>query len=131
MDSKTYASNLSEAKVIADLAQKGFHVFTQNSGKAPFDVIAIKDHNPTLITRIQVKACYKPNKNGTYTIQLRTIHTSMKKNTIVKFDSSKCDLLAIYLIQDDKIIYLDPKPLHNTSTIAVKVNDSRSISPIV
>jgi hypothetical protein len=122
MDSKTYASNVSEAKIAADLAHKGFHVFSQSSGKAPFDLIYADDYCPNVLRRVQVKACYKPNKSGTYTIQLRTIHTSMKKNTIVKFDSRKCDILAIYLIDIDKIIYLNPEPLHDTSTIAIHPN---------
>jgi hypothetical protein len=129
MDSKTYASNVSEAKVAADLAQKGFHIFAQTSGKAPFDLVIVNDTNPTILKRVQVKACYQPIKSGSYVIQLRTIHTSMSKNTIVKFDATRCDVLAIYLIDVDRVFYLDPVPLHGTSTISVKVDDPRSITP--
>lgn len=124
MDSKTYASNVSEAKVVADLAQRGHHVYIQTSGKGPFDVASVKDG---ILKRIQVKACYK-SKNGSYTIQLRTIHTSMKKNTIVKFDATKCDILAVYLIDIDKVFYLEAAQFHDTSTVALRVNDPRFIS---
>lgn len=127
MDSKTYASNLSEAKVVADLAQKSFHTFTQTSGKAPFDVVAVKENK---LYRIQIKACYKPNKSGGHVIQLRTIHPSATKgNKIVKFDASKCDLLAVYLIDLDKIFYLEAAQFHNKSTVSLKVGDPRFIEP--
>ena len=49
----------------------------------------------------------------------------MKKNTVVKFDATKCDILAVYLIDIDKVFYLDAGQFHDTSTVALKPGDSR------
>lgn len=124
MDSKTYASNLSEAKVVADLAQKSYHIFTQTSGKAPFDLVVFKDK----LSRVQIKSCYKSNKNSKYRVMLKTVHTSMKQNVTAKFDATKCDILAIYFIDVDKVCYLDPAPFHNTTEVTLSVDDSRFLS---
>jgi hypothetical protein len=127
MDTKTYASNLSEAKVTADLCHKGYHIFSQTSGKAPFDLTICKDD--AAVKRVQVKACNQRTKNNKYQVQLKTVHTSMKENRIVKFDSSKCDMLAIYFIDIDKVVYLNSNDVHDQNSVALSTDDSRYISP--
>ena len=53
MDNKTYISQLSEVKVMADLAYKDYHIFNQISGKAPFDLVAYKEN---VLSRISAKS---------------------------------------------------------------------------
>lgn len=43
MDDKTYIAQLSELKVMAHFSEKGYHIFNQVSGKAPFDIIVYKE----------------------------------------------------------------------------------------
>lgn len=100
MDDKTYLGSLAEAKCVADLTRQHFHVFTQFSGKAPFDLVACKDSR---ILRISVKGTRKSaTKQGSYAIDIGRIRSS----TVHKFDPSSCDLLAVFVYEIDTIYYI-------------------------
>ena len=116
MDKKTYMSSVSEAKIVTDLTVRDFDIFTQSSGKSPFDLIAHKDGK---ILRVQVKSCGKKDKKGRFNVQLKSVRHNKTENKIIKFDPNSCDLLAIYLFDADKICYFDPKKLPSLNEIKV------------
>ena len=120
MDKKTYATNVSEAKVVADLSVKQFNVFTQSSGKAPFDLVASHTDFPTVLNRIQVKSCEKPSKSGAYNVQLKKVRHNKTKNTITNFSSLECDVVAVYLMDIDKVFYIEAKKLHGKTAVAIR-----------
>lgn len=101
MDDKTYLGALGEARVIAELTRNRFHVFSQVSGKAPFDLVAYKDNQ---LYRISVKAVGKKDEKGVYNIQPKTVRPNRTCNKITNFDNTSCDLLAIYLQEDDEVV---------------------------
>ncbi len=105
MDDKTYYGSLAEMKVITDLTEKKWHVFNQVSGKAPFDIVVYKDG---ILKRISIKSCNKePTPTGKYSIEVGRVRSNKTENKIYKFSKEECDILAVYIVKIDKIIYID------------------------
>lgn len=117
MDNKTYLGAIGEAKVIAHLTKERHHVFSQVTGKAPFDLIAYKDNK---VYRISVKTIEKQNKYGSYTVQLKSVRSNRTGNTIINFDNNSCDILAIYILETDEVILLDSCNIKAKSGLVVK-----------
>lgn len=118
MDDKTFMTNVSEAKVAADLASKRIHVFTQSSGKAPVDMIAMRDNK---LFKVQVKSCEKARRNGGYNVQLRKIRHNSLKNTIHRFDPTECDVVAVYLVNVDIVCYVPSSEIGNRGEIVLRL----------
>ena len=111
MDDKTYYGSLAETRVIYELSKKGYHIFNQISGKAPFDIVIYKDG---VMKRVSIKCCNKKgNTAGTYQIEIGRVRSNKTSNTIYKFDKDECDILAIYVVEIDEVFYLDPITIHN------------------
>lgn len=117
MDDKTYLGAIGEAKVIAELTKHKYHVFTQVTGKAPFDLIAYKDNK---LYRISVKTVEKKNKYGSYTVQLKSVRSNRSTNTILNFDNTSCDLLAVYIVETDEVIMKDAASITAKSGLVIK-----------
>lgn len=124
MDNKTYLGAIGEAKVIAKLTEKKFHVFSQVTGKAPFDLIACNENK---VYRISVKTIEKQNKNGSYTVQLKSVRSNRTENKIVNFDNSSCDILAVYIVETDEVILLDASSITAKSGLVVKRKGSLTV----
>lgn len=127
MDKKTYMSSVSEAKIVADLTVQDYDIFTQSSGKSPFDLIAHKDGK---ILRVQVKSCGRKDSRGRFNVQLKSVRHNKTENKIIKFDPNSCDLLAIYLFEVDKICYLDPKNLKSLNEIRIDPTADYSLTKL-
>lgn len=117
MDNKTYYSSIAELKVMTDLTAKHWHIFNQVSGKAPFDLVAYKDG---MLKRVSVKSCSKePNGAGSYVIEVGRVRSNKTENKIYKFDQNECDILAIYIVKEDKIIYVDSFTAHDKRALTI------------
>lgn len=104
MDDKTYFSSLAETKIIHEFTKDKWHVFNQVSGKAPFDIVIYKDG---VIKRVSIKSCNKEKGWGDkYQIEVGRVRSNKTENKIYKFSKEECDILAIYLVKEDKIVYL-------------------------
>lgn len=125
MDDKTYYSTLGEIKVATELTKQRFHVFNQLSGKAPVDLIALKDNK---VYRISVKTCLKMNEHDSYLIQLRKIRSSRHKNTIHLFDKNECDVLAVYLVDCDKVCFIEAKIIEVINALTIKRNEIENMA---
>jgi hypothetical protein len=119
MDDKTYAGALGEAKVIAALTADKYHVFGQITGKAPFDLVAYKDGK---LYKISIKTITGKNRNGTYTVQLKAVRSNRNKNRIINFDNSLCDIVAVYILPEDKIVMLNSNTIIVKSSLTVKIS---------
>jgi Holliday junction resolvase-like predicted endonuclease len=124
MDNKILISSTGEAKVVYELTSKGYHIFNQVTGKAPFDLIAYKDDK---LIRVSVKTVSVKNKWGSYEAQLRRIRSNKTSNTIHLFDKNECDILAIYIFPEDLVFYINPKDLSSLAifTITSKLMEER------
>lgn len=117
MDNKTYISNLGELKVATELAQQNYSIFVNWGGKASCDLIAIKENE---IIRVQVKSTTTRNKYGVWVVQLKTVRSNKTQNTIKNFDASTCDLLAIYIAPEDRVLLLPAQQYNGKSIASIK-----------
>lgn len=93
---------LGELKVAEEFIKADYSVFTQLSGKEPFDLIAYKD-GTTL--KVQVKSTSVRGKYGRFFIMLQTCRPNRTGTTIKKFDNTTVDILAVYLQELDTVCY--------------------------
>jgi len=119
MDDKTYIGSLGEARVIAELTRQRFHVFNQATGKAPFDLVAYKEGK---LLRVSVKSVMKKDKNGVYSVQLKSVRANRTGNTIHNFDNTSCDILAIYLLEDDEVVLMESTSIKAKSALVIRRN---------
>ncbi len=108
---------LGESRVIVELIKQDYDVFTQFSGKSPFDIVAYKDD---VLYRVEVKssACRSRSDTG-WEVQLKRIRPNRSGNTIHKFDNSSCDILAIYIEPIDKVLLLNASEISNKSMLTI------------
>lgn len=124
MDIKTHSGQVSELKVMADLAAKGYHIFNQISGKAPFDIIVYKDN---VLKRISVKSTIRDcNTIGKYPIELKRVRSNKTANTIHKIEEDEFDILAVYIFKEDKVIYLPIESVLGKGMISLGLENCQS-----
>lgn len=115
MDDKTWMGSLGEAAVTAFLTRHRVHVFSQISGKAPFDLIAWKDG---VTKTISVKSTSR-KKGHSYEVELRSTRHNKTRTVVKKFDSSLCDILAVYIVPLDCVCLLDTSIVHGRSGLCI------------
>ena len=115
--------DLGEAKAITKFIEHGFSIFTQFSGKNPFDFIAYR--NGKLI-KVEVKSTTCRTQYGSYEVYIRTSYGRSTGNVYKSFDPSKCDLLAIYLQPIDTLCFANPKKFTNRNCIAFRESFSEA-----
>ncbi len=120
MDNKTYISQLSELKVMSDLASKDYHIFCQIGGKAPFDIIAYKDGKTIRISVKSISTDIK--KSGKYVAELRRVRSNTKTTAVYKIEKNDFDIMAIYIAKEDKIVYLKIDTVIGRSSINIEPN---------
>lgn len=96
--------NCGELAVALDLAKQGHAVFTELGDLSKTDLIALVGTHPI---KIQVKA-HNIDKRS------RTINLSTKKdgpNYSYKYTVEDVDIFAVFLIEENKVIYVSSKEL--------------------
>lgn len=117
MDNKTWVSSLGESRVVSELIRQGYEVFTQLSGKSSIDLIAYKEN---ILSRVQVKATSTRTKANTgWSVQIKQVRPNRKSNKIKKFDSTTCDILAIYIQPLDKVVLMKSSEIKVTSALTI------------
>nr|WP_242021875.1 group I intron-associated PD-(D/E)XK endonuclease [Trichocoleus sp. FACHB-90] len=117
VDNKTWLGSLGESKVAAELSRHRFHVFTQTTGKAPFDLVAYKDG---YLYRINVKTTQRLDKWGSWEVQIKSLRSNRTKNRIIPFDPQSCDVLAVYIEPLDKVCFLQVSEVSGKNSIALR-----------
>lgn len=128
MDNKTWLGSLGESKVAAELSRHRFHVFTQTTGKAPFDLVAYKD---SYLYRVNVKSTQRRSKWGSWEVKIASVRSNRTGNRIVPFDFASCDVLAVYIEPLDKICFLHSSEVAGKNYIALReatVHQSKLLS---
>lgn len=97
--------SLGKSRTISELIRNGFDIFTEFEGKAPFDLVAHKDGE---LKRIEVKSTQRRTKYDTgWEIQIKRVRPNRSETVIHNFNSSQCDILAVYIEPLDKVLLLD------------------------
>ena len=119
MDDKTWVGSLAEIKVIAALTMDKFHVFSQITGKAPYDLIAVKNNK---IIRISVKGtiCRINKRAYSYSIQIGRVRSNKNKNIVYKFNNMECDVLAVYIQEIDVVCFIPSNEIKSGRGLTLK-----------
>jgi PD-(D/E)XK endonuclease len=117
VDNSTWLGSLGESKVASELSRHRFHVFTQTTGKAPFDLVAYKDG---YLYRVNVKATQRLGKWGSWEVHLKSIRPNRTKNRIIPFDPQSCDVLAVYIEPLDTVCFLRVSEVFGKNFIALR-----------
>jgi PD-(D/E)XK endonuclease len=117
VDNKTWLGSLGESKVAAELSRYRFHVFTQTTGKAPFDLVAYKDGR---LYRVNVKTTQRLSKWGSWELKIASVRSNRTGNRIVPFDFTSCDVLAVYIEPLDKVCFLHSSEVAGKNYITLR-----------
>jgi hypothetical protein len=112
--------DLAESKVIARLVELGFEVFIPLFCHSPLDLIAVKDEK---FIKISVKG--SSSKNGeSFVAFIRTVRTNKTKTKTNPFDSSSCDVVAVYISQLDTVCFIPSNEINGVFEIRLRVTHS-------
>ena len=89
-------------KVMVDLQEKGYYTFTAFDDFSPVDLIAMNDAGR--LFRLQIKYRSKENRKNKIRYELRT--SSVVNGRRVENNKNVIDGWAVYLAEEDKVIYL-------------------------
>lgn len=103
-----------EVKAMSKFAENGFTVFIPLSDAIPIDFIAYKNDK---MFRVQVKSTSSKTKYDSYPVKLQTIQVSTTKITYKNMDTSKFDILSVYIEPLDKVCFVKSSELTNVSRI--------------
>lgn len=120
MDIKTKISTIGEIRVIEEFIRKGFFVFSQINGKAPYDLVVDVDG---ILKKVSVKSVVKQTDWGVYKVQLRRIRSNKTKNKIYSFDPNDVDILGVYLHDINKVLLIESKSVTQTNMLTIKLDD--------
>ncbi len=111
---------IGEAKVLTYFVERGYNVFTQFDGKAPFDLVIYKEGT---LKRVSVKStayCNLARTPKCWTVELKSTRLNRTKTVIRKFDNSTCDLLAVYIQPEDRVEVFDSKDIKATCALTIR-----------
>ena len=109
--------NIGLIKVIADLYSKGYHCFTPFDDHCAVDLIALdKSGKPY---RIQVKYRSFDVKRKHYEVAARSVINGKR----IPIDRSLIDGWAVYLSNDDKVVYLPVEMMDGKGCHHIKQKD--------
>jgi Holliday junction resolvase-like predicted endonuclease len=97
---------LGEAAVVKWFVEHGYEIYSPLFGNTSNDLVVAQDGT---LYRVEIKCSGKKSNFGSYEVQLRSSRPNRTGTVIKKFDGNKSDLLAVYLIHDDKVVILESK----------------------
>lgn len=118
--SKNLLGDLAESKVIARLVELGFEVFVPLFCHSSIDLIAIKGKKQF---KISVKGS-STKRGETFLTYIRSIRTNNTQTKIVKFSSTHCDILAVYIRQLDVVCFLPAAEISESYMIGLRTSPS-------
>ena len=111
---------LGEAKAICKFLADGYSIFTQFSGKCPYDIIIEKEG---LLKRVEVKATKTLSRSGKLWIfQLKSVRPNRKKNNIINFDGSLYDFVAFYIEPEDRLLVFKGSEIKETASYGIPIS---------
>lgn len=109
--------SLSEIKVAAVFAERGYDVFVPWGGKTKADLLVELDGE---IKRVQVKGCANESKAGNWEVHLKSVRPNKTQNKIINFNSDDCDVLAVYIVPEDRVVLIDATTITAKSMMTIK-----------
>ena len=108
---------LGELAAMKHFLTLGYEVYTAVTDSSTYDIILAKDG---LLQRVEVKTTAARTKNDKgWVVQLKRVRPNKTQNKIHPFDSSRIDLLAVYITPLDRVVVFDARDLHQRATLSV------------
>lgn len=108
---------LGESHVAAYFTKEGYDLFLPVFSYPECDMVVMKDGK---LMKVEVKATASVTKQGNFLVSLRRIRNNSKHYTIHKFDGSCADILAIYIVPEDRVVLLDAKKYDGKTLVTIK-----------
>lgn len=109
--------SIGELEIAAELMRRGYAIYFPLGSKVSFDLVAVKDNK---LFRVSCKATAAVGPSGGYRVELRSIRVRRSGNQIRKFSSRCCDILAVYIIPEDRVALIDPLTVKAKHCIIVR-----------
>lgn len=106
-----HKGTLAEAKVIADLYQKGYSVAIPLDDLTPFDLICTDGDYNTY--KVQVKYC-KVTRSNAIEIELRNSMSNKTLKYTKRYSPNEVDVFAVYIPDIDECLYIKSSDIFNT-----------------
>lgn len=118
MDNKTLNGTLGEISVIKSLILEGLEVYTSFNGKGSIDVLAYSPETQKIL-RVEVKSCTQKN-NSSYIVEIKRVRSNKTENVIKHFDQSAQDVLAVYIVELDTVLFYDSLDIKTKAQLSVR-----------
>ncbi len=119
MDSKTRSHILGESIAKLYFEINNYFVYTNNSGKAEFDLVISKDKE-LFSVEVKTVSVLKTSTIGEYyEVQLKSVRSNTSENVIHKFNNSSIDYLVVVDVNTQKLAVFDASEITTTSTMRV------------
>ena len=109
------AGNLGEIAVAKEFAKCGFEIYSPIGDNASHDLLVSKGDK---IYCVEVKSTASKSGAG-YAVQVKKVRANRTKNRIINFDNDKTDILAVYIIPKDQVIFFKAKDVEVKSALTV------------
>lgn len=105
---------IGEAAIINEFVKQGYDVYMPIFGNADFDMVVAKD---SVTSRVEVKTSAYEKTPGKYEVQLRSVRPNRTTNTVKKFDGTKSDILAVYIVPTSRVVLLNSVDYHGRTSV--------------
>lgn len=116
-----YVKMLGETAVLHDLTKRQYIVYKSINDTNGVDFIV----DTGKLLKVQVKAISTPNKYGAYAVKLIKIRTNRTQNRVVPYKKGEIDIMAIYLVDINKICYFKFDDICNIQEISLRESSSK------
>jgi hypothetical protein len=121
---------IGEAKVLTYFIEKGYKVFTPFDLHSPFDLVIYRDN---ILQRVSVKTTSRQKeRTNSWEIGVgQTCKSSTNGKTHKVFDPLSCDLVAIYIVPESRIVVFSASQIKpNMKTYVPLMKSTRAIKRI-
>jgi hypothetical protein len=104
--------NIGESKVMTYYISENYSVYLPFGTASKNDMIVEKDG---IIKRISVKSTRTKSKTGKYIVKIR----QGKLNKQIPFDKNGSDILCVYIVPEDRIVFINSQDINTGFEISV------------
>jgi len=108
---------LGELAAMKHFLSRGYEVYTAVTDSSTYDIILAKNGQ---LLRVEVKTTAARTKNDKgWVVHLKRVRPNKTQNKIHPFDSSRIDLLAVYITPLDRVLIFEAKELQQRSALSI------------
>ncbi len=112
----TEQGRLGEAAIVAELVKNGYEVFHPLFGNTSCDFIVLRQG---ISERVECKTS-DLKRGPSFVVSLRSVRHNTNDVAYKKFDSSKSEILAVYLISVNQVHLLRSRDYHGKTSVSIR-----------